>query len=87
MLEKIDIVQDGHLDKTEFILLALDRHDIFSEENLTALFDYWDDECQGQVSIMNSVKLLFQLGTSRDEFNEDKCCKFYDRLQGLPFCP
>ena len=42
VLNKVDIVADRWLDKIEFMLLALDRKTLFSEENMTALFNHWD---------------------------------------------
>ena len=44
VLKKVDIVADGQLDKVEFMLLALDRSLIFSQENMVALFNSWDEE-------------------------------------------
>lgn len=38
ILAKIDIVEDRHLDKIEFMLLALDRSILFSKDNLKELF-------------------------------------------------
>lgn len=43
ILKKVDINPDGYLDRVEFMLLALDRALIFSEKNLAALFDQFDE--------------------------------------------
>ena len=34
VLHKVDIYQDDHLDKVEFMLLALDRSILYSEQNI-----------------------------------------------------
>jgi len=79
VLSKIDIVADGYLDKVEFMLLALDRKIIFSQENLTALFNYWDTECHGHVSIRESVRLMFAFDDGSE--SQEKLEKFYGCLE------
>ena len=56
-LRKVDLTQDGNLDKIEFILLALDRKILFSRENLIELFlkfDQYDVDGQNKIHIGES---------------------------------
>ena len=68
---------DGYLDKVEFMLLALDRKTIFSQENITALFNYWDNEGQGIISIQESLHSMFNHSSDANE----KLRKFYYCLE------
>lgn len=43
VLQKVDMDNDQHLDKVEFLLLAHDRSLIFSKENLVRLFECWSE--------------------------------------------
>jgi len=82
-LEKIDIVKDRHLDRVEFLLLALDRSLIFSQDNLEKLFDSWDTRQTGQVSLRNH---LCPMLTSPDQHEEDdalKTLRFKEMIRDL----
>ena len=55
VLHKVDIFQDDHLDKVEFMLLALDRSILYSEQNVLLLFNSFDTQNTGRISINESV--------------------------------
>ena len=85
VLSRVDIVADRQLDKVEFMLLALDRKTLFSEENITALFNHWDRECLGHVSIGLTLRLMLALSDGSE--SQEKLDKFYGGLESQAFCP
>ena len=55
ILRKVDIYEDQHLDRVEFMLLALDRSILYSEQNVQLLFNSYDTQNTGRISINESV--------------------------------
>ena len=80
-LEKVDVVKDNSLDQVEFMLLALDRAIIFSQENLELLFKRWDHGRQGCVPIFRTLRLMFDNADGSE--NEEKLLRFYGQLTDL----
>ena len=67
------------------MLLALDRKTLFSQENMTRLFNHWDGDCIGSVSIGNSIRRMFQFDDGSEDLN--KLEKLYSGIADMPFCP
>ena len=47
---KIDFFADRHLDRTEFLLLTLDRVDLYDKEILLQLYRIWSESTDGLVT-------------------------------------
>ena len=73
------------MDKVEFMLLALDRKTLFSQDNMTQLFNYWDQDGIGSVSIANSVRRMFQYDDGSED--QEKLERLYGGIACMQFCP
>ena len=69
MFEAIDSNDDGLLDFTEFITAAIDKKDLWTEQNLLRAFNILDRSGTGEISNSDFRKILDVNAASADEID------------------
>lgn len=65
----MDADDNGNIDYNEFVAGALDANKIFTEENISKCFDFFDSDQSGYVSIEEFMD-IFKL-SDEDKFEEE----------------